>query len=195
MSPHFAISNSPPSTERQKLCQKQDDADLQFVLATTQRLSEEVLCAKLSGTKPLDQHITKLVIIAIELRKIGVQYPASLKYALDIPSSVSAAEVDRSEQYGELKGYIEEITSEHVRGWALNEGSAGMPVELEILANKVPVALISASHFRIDLIEAGIGSGCHGFMHRFDYPISLIRDKKIVVRRRFDRARLEALIH
>ncbi|MGU3541891.1 hypothetical protein [Methylobacterium sp. A52T] len=194
MSPHFAFPPGSSEIGFSEIRGAPTGTDLQYVLTLTHRLSEEVLCAKLSGRKPLEQHITKLVIIAIELKKIGVQYPTSLKYALDIPSQASAAELGESERLGKLKGYVEAVTSEHVQGWALNEGLAGKAAELEIVVNRVPVAVVSANIFRGDLAEAGLGSGYHAFMHRFDASISLIQNKKVVVRRRSDRALLQAIL-
>lgn len=193
VAPHLADSPGSSAPGFRGTLHASDGADLDYVLALTHRLSEEVLCAKLSGKRPLDQHITKLVVIATELKKIGIQYPRSLKYALDIPAQASTAELSEFEQYGKLKGYVEAATPEHVQGWAVNEGLAGRPVELEIVVNRVPVAIVSANIFRKDLADAGVGSGYHAFVHRFDTPISLIRDKKIVVRRRADRALLEAI--
>lgn len=193
MPPQLATPHGSSATKFTDPGLASDGVDLEDVLALTHRLSEEVLCAKLSGNKPQERHITKLVIIATELKKVGINYPPSLRYALDIPRETSEADIIRLKQYGRLKGFVEEATSQYVRGWALNEEMPRRFVELEILVNKVLVAIVNANAFREDLANAGIGAGYHAFHYRFVSPISLIQDKKIVVRRRADRAILQVI--
>ena len=67
-----------------------------------------------------------------------------------------------------LVGYLDEITREHVRGWAWDPERPEDPVLLEVLVDGRPVAPIIANGYRHDLDLAGIGDGRHGFSVELD---------------------------
>ena len=59
-------------------------------------------------------------------------------------------------------------------------------VELELLIDDVPVGKMSASLFRTDLIEAGIGDGRHGFEVTMPRGLSAFQDHVVRVRHAVD---------
>ena len=74
-----------------------------------------------------------------------------------------------------LTGYLDEITRDHVRGWAWDPEGPEDSVLLEVLVDGRPVASIIANGYRHDLDLAGIGDGRHGFsveLGRLALPIT-----------------------
>lgn len=164
--------------------------NLDEVLELTIKLSEEFICAKILGKKTPDCYISTLVVVATQLRRAGVEWPKTLKYALDAPEEPKAENAVKLKKLGDLKGFVENVSAFSVVGWALNSDDPFVPVELEILVNQVVIANIIADKFRSDLLEVNIGNGNHGFEYYFTGPFVSLSRKRILVRRRTDRSTL-----
>ena len=62
-----------------------------------------------------------------------------------------------------LRGYVDEVNSERIKGWIWNPLEPQARIELEVLDGDVPLARIVANQFRSDLRDAGVGDGQHAF--------------------------------
>src|SRR5689334_22593448 len=71
-----------------------------------------------------------------------------------------------------LKGSIDLLDQDELRGWAQDEASPGRTVSLVIYDNDREIGRTRARLFRKDLREAGIGNGQHAFEFRFETPLS-----------------------
>jgi O-antigen biosynthesis protein len=60
-------------------------------------------------------------------------------------------------------GVIERIDHDEISGWVWDPANPNKSVDLELLDDDVVVLKLCASLFRIDLVEAGMGNGNHGF--------------------------------
>jgi hypothetical protein len=60
------------------------------------------------------------------------------------------------------EGVIDGITDGYLHGWCRLTGGTD-PVTLDLLADDCPVATLRADMFRQDLLDAGFGTGHHGF--------------------------------
>jgi len=67
------------------------------------------------------------------------------------------------EPSGRLRGFIDEISTQKIRGWAQFEMAPDSPVILFIVQNDQVLTHILANKFREDLMIAGLGTGYHGF--------------------------------
>jgi len=91
---------------------------------------------------------------------------------------------------GPLRGYIDNVSSRCIEGWAQNTDNPEAPVCLDIHAGGQWIGQVLANHYRDDLDQAGIGSGCHGFA--FTPPAGLeLTPKSVDVRRALDGVQLE----
>lgn len=61
-----------------------------------------------------------------------------------------------------VNGSLDAVQDGRCYGWAATKGNAA-PVSVEIAVDGVTVASGEAAIFRQDLLDAGIGSGLHGF--------------------------------
>lgn len=66
------------------------------------------------------------------------------------------------QRQGALQGLVERVSSGIIEGWALDATSPREPVELEIVSPR-GTRRVTASAYRGDLWDAGLGTGCHGF--------------------------------
>lgn len=78
-----------------------------------------------------------------------------------------------------IRGALDFIDHNEVRGWAQDERSPHAAVSLLISDNRDPIGRVSADGFRADLKEAGIGDGRHAFEFRF--PAGLTADSRHVI--------------
>lgn len=85
-----------------------------------------------------------------------------------------------------LEGYLDYVDWHGLRGWAFDPAAPDMPQWLEVVVDDAPPVAFLANQHRVDLVEAGYGSGNFGFELRF--PVAL--DPGLVhivnVRRRSD---------
>ncbi len=72
----------------------------------------------------------------------------------------------QSSEPGALRGWVEDMSSDTLRGWARDDGAA--PVCLHVLADGCVIGRVMANRYRADLEQAGIGEGRHAF--QFDAP-------------------------
>jgi hypothetical protein len=64
---------------------------------------------------------------------------------------------------GPLRGNLDEVSRQCIRGWAQDVSSPEQPVLLDIFINGRLISKTLANYYRVDLREAGLGSGCHAF--------------------------------
>ena len=64
---------------------------------------------------------------------------------------------------GDLRGNLEVVSEQMIRGWAQDVSAPERPVWLEVLDNGEPIARVLANAYRTDLERAGLGSGRHAF--------------------------------
>lgn len=79
-----------------------------------------------------------------------------------------------------LRGQIDSVTPHVVRGWAYDSAWPGTPVELVVTDRGEELGLVLAEGYREDLVQAGLGAGCHGF--EFWLPTRLSPHERHVVR-------------
>lgn len=91
---------------------------------------------------------------------------------------------------GGLRGYVDEISTEVIRGWAQDTEIPDMPLILYIIANHTPIGMVFSNQYRDDLRRANLGSGYHGFT--FDVPPAL-RSMEFSVIRRFNNGIVQEL--
>lgn len=63
----------------------------------------------------------------------------------------------------EFQGSLDAVGPTHINGWVLEKTNPGVPLEVEIRVDGVPVIVTPANVFRIDLLESGIGAGMCAF--------------------------------
>jgi hypothetical protein len=81
-----------------------------------------------------------------------------------------------------FRGFLEAANSKIIVGWAWNKDQPEAPVDIEILADELVIAKVSAQEFRQDLQTGGIGTGNHGF--RVKTPLELQDGKLHIIRAR-----------
>jgi glycosyltransferase involved in cell wall biosynthesis len=84
-----------------------------------------------------------------------------------------------------LRGNIDSVSHELLRGWAYDDDDAAAPVTLLITANDVLLARVLADRLRDDLIRAGIGNGRHSFEVKVT-GLSPLSRQVIAIRRESD---------
>jgi len=87
-------------------------------------------------------------------------------FYLDIIQQRTAARAGVSrpcKPIGPLRGYIDEIAGDVIRGWAQDEAAPEHPVQLDLYHGHQRVGTFLANHYRADLEAAEVGSGCHAF--------------------------------
>ncbi|MDW8399834.1 MAG: tetratricopeptide repeat protein, partial [Acetobacteraceae bacterium] len=73
-----------------------------------------------------------------------------------------------------LHGRLERIEPRRVTGWVADRARPGTPVPVELVAGGAVVARTLADRFRRDLLEAGIGSGAHGFVFELGEEVAAL---------------------
>jgi hypothetical protein len=91
---------------------------------------------------------------------------------------------------GPLRGSVDSATGSTVIGWAQEPDHPGAPVLLEILAGEDSIGFALADRFRVDLAQAGIGDGYHGFVFTLPEPLAADRRHILNIRRAADAATL-----
>ncbi len=91
---------------------------------------------------------------------------------------------------GPLRGHLDVARRDMVAGWAWDAQRPHEPVALEILDNGEVVARLQASDYRLDLENAGVGDGRHGFLWRVPGGLAPHKRHVIAVRRAGDGAEL-----
>jgi type VI protein secretion system component Hcp len=90
-----------------------------------------------------------------------------------------------------LRGYVDQISSRRIGGWAQNPDHPEAPVCLDVYADGRLIGQTLANRYREDLQQAGLGSGRHSF--EFTPPAGLtFAPDAVEVRRSFDGAMLSA---
>jgi GT2 family glycosyltransferase/glycosyltransferase involved in cell wall biosynthesis len=85
-----------------------------------------------------------------------------------------------------LIGGIDRIDHDEISGWAWNPDHPGQAVDVEILDDDVVVLKVSADQFRPDVVQAGVGSGRHGFLVRGLGGVFPLSHHRVRVRRAID---------
>lgn len=60
-------------------------------------------------------------------------------------------------------GHVDQLVRGQLTGWAWNPADPTQQVVVQIESSAGEICLAVAHHFRADLRDEGIGSGCHGF--------------------------------
>jgi len=90
---------------------------------------------------------------------------------------------------GEMRGWVEGMSSQSMWGWANDSGDPQNPVCLHIYADGCVIGRVLANRYRADLEDAGLGSGRCAF--RFTAPKGVDFSKsRIELRRASDGAAL-----
>lgn len=112
----------------------------------------------------------------------------AVRRRIDLRAGIRCA--DDRQTPAPLKGWLDHVGPDGIRGWAQNAKHAEVAVCLDIFDNGTLIARTLANRFREDLKNAGLGSGRHSFDVRL--PISLCpRTRHVIdVRRSSDGAPL-----
>jgi hypothetical protein len=82
-----------------------------------------------------------------------------------------------------LTGYVDEVCRQYIVGWAFDSDRPIERVELVVLIGGEEHGRAIADRARPDLLELGTyGDGNHGFVYRFEKPLSLIGTYEIIVK-------------
>ena len=90
---------------------------------------------------------------------------------------------------GDLRGYVDRVSTDLIEGWAQNVEHPEAPVCLDIYASGRLIGQVLANRYRADLAQAGIGSGHHSFVFAMSAGLAFISDA-VEVRRSLDGAPL-----
>tara|TARA_Y100000782_G_C10133611_1_gene244007 strand:+ start:420 stop:884 length:465 start_codon:yes stop_codon:yes gene_type:complete len=64
---------------------------------------------------------------------------------------------------GRISYHLDTVSVSQISGWALNDVAPSTPCHVEVREGEKVLASTKAATLREDLLEAGIGNGCHGF--------------------------------
>jgi fibronectin-binding autotransporter adhesin len=87
---------------------------------------------------------------------------------------------------GGLQGFVEVVSANSIRGWALDAAHPEAPVCLDVLVDGAIVAQVLASAYRPDLKQAGLGSGRHAFAVTLPTALPRALWRRVEVRRSAD---------
>jgi hypothetical protein len=104
-----------------------------------------------------------------------------------IARRVGQAANDRA---GTLRGYVDAVDANCIKGWAQNVDHPEAPVCLDICAAGRLIGQTLANRYRQDLVLAGLGSGRHSFVFRPPAGVTLTPGT-VQVRRSLDGAELQ----
>ncbi len=90
---------------------------------------------------------------------------------------------------GDLRGYVDRVSTDLIEGWAQNVDHPEAPVCLDIYASGRLIGQVLANRYRADLAQAGIGSGHHSFVFAMSAGLAFTTDA-VEVRRSLDGAPL-----
>lgn len=76
-----------------------------------------------------------------------------------------------ADQAPRLQGIFDVARPDRLAGWAFDRAHPESSLEIEVLREGRPIALIRADLHRPDLVKAGVGSGDHGFALALDPPV------------------------
>jgi hypothetical protein len=63
-----------------------------------------------------------------------------------------------------LIGCVDTLWDTRISGWASDDADPKKPVQVDVIVNSAPVATVPCAAFREDLLAAGVGDGCKGFV-------------------------------
>jgi hypothetical protein len=78
-----------------------------------------------------------------------------------------------------LDGHVDVVSRCWVQGWARDLAAPGRRVALQVWDNDVVIGAVRADRLRPDLVQAGIGDGCHAFA--FEFPGGLLPGVRHVI--------------
>ena len=85
-----------------------------------------------------------------------------------------------------LIGSVDYADHDQITGWAWDPARPDEAIDIEILDDELVVLKICADELRSDLVQAGAGSGCHGFFLRNLSGVFPLSRHRVRVRRAFD---------
>ncbi|MGE0223610.1 MAG: hypothetical protein AB7S57_10140 [Acetobacteraceae bacterium] len=81
------------------------------------------------------------------------------------------------------RGHVDEVTREHISGWAADPDDPGRIVEVSIFRDGVKVTQVACDIQRSDLLQSGAyGTGHHGFRYRYPAPLPPETEATIAIR-------------
>lgn len=89
-----------------------------------------------------------------------------------------------------LRGHLDEADGRRLRGWAHDDETPGIPVDLVVAVNDQPVGRVCANGFRQDLHDAGIAGGRCAFDFDLSGLVSPLGDHRFSVQSERDEAHL-----
>jgi serralysin len=78
-----------------------------------------------------------------------------------------------------LDGHVDVVSRGWVKGWARDLAAPGRRVAVQVWDNGVVIGMVRADRLRPDLVQAGIGDGCHAFA--FEFPGGLVPGGRHVI--------------
>ena len=96
---------------------------------------------------------------------------------------------DETARAGDLRGYVDRVSTDLIEGWAQNVDHPEAPVCLDIYAGGRLIKQVLADRYRADLVQAGMGSGHHSFVFAPPTELAFTTDA-VEVRRSLDGAPL-----
>jgi hypothetical protein len=121
--------------------------------------------------------VSRPKLLAISLISLGltltVLWPTLRPTDLYLPTfRITALQDLRPEPHNDstvFYGGVHDIADCNViSGWAWNANQPNSPINVDIYDGSAVVATVSANVFRLDLLNAGIGDGYHGFSYAID---------------------------
>jgi hypothetical protein len=81
-----------------------------------------------------------------------------------------------------MEGFLEFVSDFQAQGWACDPEDLEYSVVVELSLNGAPIGTATASLYRQDLEQAGLGSGRHAFVFNTDAPLSADARQKLEAR-------------
>lgn len=82
-----------------------------------------------------------------------------------------------------FQGHVDGLSCDGFNGWAWDSAYPNSPISVELFDGANRVLTLPASHFRQDLLDAGIGNGFHAFVS--ELPIQLFDGEEHVLQARY----------
>ena len=119
-----------------------------------------------------------------------VAEPAAAEKVADVAAARAGATIGRQStpatRATSLIGSVDYADHDQISGWAWDPARPDEPVDIEILDSDVVVLKICADQLRSDLVQAGAGSGQHGFFLRNLAGVFPLSRHRVRVRRATD---------
>jgi GT2 family glycosyltransferase len=113
--------------------------------------------------------------------------PDFAAWSASLPSYMSAL-AGRAASPATLVGAVDSLRGSVVSGWVYDPEAPDDPATVEFLIDGVVVHSVTASRYRADIVEAGLGAGIAGF--RTELPLPRLEGKPVLVHARLEGTKL-----